>query len=40
MTEIEELLKAAQQLRDENDRLKRMHERLEVQNIRECGEKD
>ena len=40
MTEMEELLKAAQQLQEENDRLKRMYERLEVQNIRESGEKD
>ena len=40
MTEMEELLQAAQQLREENDRLKRMNERLEVQNIRENGDKD
>ena len=40
MTEMEELIKAAQQLREENDRLKKMNERLEVQNIRESGEKD
>ena len=40
MTEMEELLEAAQQLREENDPLKRMNERLEVQNIRVSGEKD
>ena len=34
---MEELLKAAQQLHEENDRLKRKNERLEVQNIRESG---
>ena len=40
MPEMEDLLKAAQQLREKIDRLKRMNERLEVQNIRESGEKD
>ena len=40
MTEMEKLLKAAQQLREKNDRLKRMNEILEVQNIRASGEKD
>ena len=40
MLEIEDILKAAQQLREENDQVKRMNERLEVHNIRESGEKD
>ena len=40
MTEMDELLKAAQELQDENDRLKRINERLEGQIVREGAEKD
>ena len=40
MTEMDELLKAAQELRDENDRLKRINERLEGQIVREGEEKN
>ena len=40
MTEMDELLKASQELRDENDRLKRINERLESQIVREGEEKN
>ena len=40
MTEMDELLKAAQELRDENDRLKRINERLQGQIVREGEEKN
>ena len=40
MTEMDELLKAAQELRDENDHLKRMNERLGDQIVREGEGKD